>query len=250
MKKIIVSVVMPVYNNAQYIKKSIDSVLCQNVPLELIIVNDGSTDSVDEVVEDYIKLSNVRYVKNKVNLGAAKSRNIGVGLAEGDYIAYLDADDYWLPTKLEKQVNVLDKYKYPICYTGRQLIKADGTPLGKLIRAKEFVDFKTLLHHNYISCSSVLLPTNIAKLVPMCNDNLHEDYINWLAILKDYGIAYGIDETLLMYRLSDNGKSRNRIKSATMTYGVYRYMGEKKMTSIALTFSHIYRRIISYKKFN
>ena len=82
-----------------------------------------------------------------------------------------------------------------------------------------------LLRTNSIPCSSVLMKTSVAREFYMCHDELHEDYILWLSVLKKYGKAYGLNEPLLKCRLSEGGKSRNKLKSARMQYGVYRYLG-------------------------
>lgn len=243
----IVSVIIPAYNCSQYIEKTIESVLQQNVPLEIILIDDCSKDNLVKVLEKYRKLDNFIYLRNEKNLGVAKSRNRGVQVAKGEYIAYLDADDWWVKDKLEKQLNIIKSGKYALCYTGRELVNSDGSKKGKVIQAKELVDYGSLLYHNCISCSSVMLSTNIAREIPMSNDEFHEDYINWLRILKKYGQAYGINEPLLMYRQSETGKSRNRLKSAKMTYGVYRMMDKGRINSLGLLLSHLLHGILKYK---
>ncbi|MDF2870894.1 MAG: tuaG [Anaerocolumna sp.] len=242
-----ISVIIPVYNKSSFIGKAIDSVLLQKVSLELIIIDDCSTDLVDSVIKKYEKDKRVIFLRNNKNLGVAVSRNIGVNIARGEYIAYLDADDYWMPNKLEKQLIIMKKEKCAICFTERELIYEDDTTTGVVIKVKNRISYKMLKFHNCIACSSVMLPTFIAKEIPMCNDEYHEDYINWLQILKVYGIAYGIKEPLLKYRLSQNGKSRNRIKSAKMTYGVYRYMGMNKIQSLFYMLSHLSVSFIKQK---
>ena len=91
--EVLVSVIMPAWNCAGTIGKAIDSVLVQDVPLELIVVNDTSPDDLDAVMKTYASDPRVRYVKNEHNLGASGSRNRGVALAKGSYVAFLDADD-------------------------------------------------------------------------------------------------------------------------------------------------------------
>ena len=245
--KPIVSVIIPVYNSAMYIEQAIESVLVQKVPFELIIIDDCSSDSISDVLDKYKLDYRIKCVRNKVNLGVAMSRNLGVNMAQGDFIAYLDADDWWMPDKLEKQLKVMNSKKYAICYTERELVYADGKSTGIVLKVKEKIDYRILRYHNYISCSSVMLPTYIAKSVPMCHDELHEDYINWLKILKIYGMAYGIKEPLIKYRLSENGKSRNHLKSAKMTYGVFRYVGMNKLQSLIFMVSHLLGALIKYK---
>ena len=100
----LVSVVMPVYNGAAYIKKAVDSVYAQDVPLELLVIDDCSTDNTKEILDSYGDKSGFRYFRNNRNLGAAGSRNLGVREAKGEYIAFLDADDWWAEGKLREQM--------------------------------------------------------------------------------------------------------------------------------------------------
>lgn len=104
-----VSVIIPAYNASNYIDTAIKSVFLQNVPIEIIVIDDCSSDNLDIVMNKYLELNNVVYIKNERNLGVAKSRNLGVSKAKGDYIAYLDADDWWLEGKLDKQLSIMKK---------------------------------------------------------------------------------------------------------------------------------------------
>lgn len=108
-----ISVVIPVYNAKKSIKNAIESVLSQTYcgDIEIIVVNDGSTDGCDKIVDDLIlKFDNIRLI-NKKNGGVSSARNIGVSAAVGEWIAFLDADDIWLPEKLEKQIAEIKKEK-------------------------------------------------------------------------------------------------------------------------------------------
>ncbi len=244
----IVSVIIPVYNNAEFIGQAIESVLNQNIPLEIIVIDDGSSDNIDEVMCTYKMLENVKYIKNKMNLGVAETRNLGLLNANGSYIAYLDADDVWCKHKLIKQVKFMETNHAVFCFTGRRIITHEGILTNKIIHVPPIVDYKKLLHHNSIACSSVIIKTDVAKEIPMSNDIYHEDYINWLNILKKYGQAFGLDEPLLMYRISKNGKSRNKIRSAKMTFGVYRVMGYNRFISCYYMLSHLFHGVIKYSK--
>ena len=109
MNKPLVSVIMPVYNGEKYIRKAVESVYEQEVSLELLVIDDGSTDHTEEVLSAYEGREDFRYIKNQQNMGAAGSRNRGVGLAQGTYIAFLDADDWWEPGKLKEQPHSDDR---------------------------------------------------------------------------------------------------------------------------------------------
>ena len=225
MEQIDVSVVMPAYNCEKYIAKAIDSVLEQKVNLELIIINDCSKDNVDDVVNKYIDDPRVKYMHNKENLGVARSRNKGVYMAEGRYIAFLDSDDWWTSDKLEKQLKLMDETDAVMSSTARELMTASGESTGRIIEVPKKVGYKKLLYGNIINCSSVMIKRSVMKKYDMKCDDAHEDYITWLSILRDYGDAVLINEPLLKYRLSEAGKSRNKFKSARMHYKSLRYMG-------------------------
>ena len=223
--EILVSVVMPAYNCAASIGGSIDSVLCQDVPLELIVVNDRSPDDLDAAMAKYIADERVVYVTNEKNMGAAQSRNRAMEMARGKYIAFLDSDDIWLPGKLKKQLEVLEKSGNVLCCTARSLMTPEGVDDGRILPVAEVITYRDLLRHNSIACSSVLIRTEAAREFPMGHEDSHEDYIMWLQVLRKYGDARGINEPLLRYRLSNTGKSGSKLHSAKMTFMVYRYMG-------------------------
>lgn len=221
----LVSVVMPAYRCAGTIGQAIDSVFRQGVPLELIVVNDCSPDELDEAMRPYLEDSRVHYIQNEHNSGAAASRNRGVSLAKGRYVAFLDADDRWDDDKLKKQLEVLENTGAVLCCTGRELLTPDGKETGRVIGVKEKITYRMLLHQNWINCSSAVMKTETAREFPMEHEEGHEDYILWLKILNKYGWAAGVNEPLLKYRLTAKGKSGNKLHSAKMTYNSYRYAG-------------------------
>ena len=225
MEEILVSVVMPAYNCERYIEKAIQSVLAQAVSLELVIIDDNSNDGTADVIKSFLQDERVIYVHNLENLGVAKSRNKGMELARGKYIAFLDADDYWTEDKLLKQVRLMEEHQAVLSSTGRELMDQDGKLSGKIIGIPATISYKELLKGNVLNTSGVMVLSQVAKRYPMEQEKLHEDYIMWLSILKDYDMAYGINEPLLKYRVMKGSKSGNKLKSAAMTFGVYRYMG-------------------------
>ena len=224
MNKPLVSVIMPVYNGEKYIRKAVESVYEQGVSLELLVIDDGSTDHTEEVLSAYEGREDFRYIKNEQNMGAAGSRNRGVGLAQGTYIAFLDADDWWEPGKLKEQLKRLEETGYVLCSTGRELMKADGSSTGRTIPVKEKITYRELLKHNSINCSSVILRRDVAREFPMEHDDSHEDYITWLNVLKENEVeAYGLQSDLGRYRISSRDSiSANKFKSAIWTWKVYR----------------------------
>lgn len=246
MKEPLISVIMPVYNGEKYIKKAVESVFAQEVPLELLVIDDGSYDNTEKVLSAYSGREDFWYVKNTKNMGAAASRNRGVQMARGRYVAFLDADDWWGEGKLKEQLQVLKETGYVLCSTGRELMHPDGSSTGRTIPVQEKISYADLLKHNCINCSSVLIEREAALSFPMEHDDSHEDYIMWLKVLKKYGYAVGINKPYLKCRLSEGGKSRNKLKSAAMTYKVYRYMGYGVLKSTAFFISYAVHGIWKY----
>lgn len=245
-----VSVIMPVYNAQAYVGQAIESVLKQQVEMELIIIDDASTDKTIDILKKYKGDKRVFIITNKKNMGVCKSRNVGTAMAKGEYIAFLDADDWWDETKLKKQLQLMKEKQCDFCYTGRELYKEDGTTTGKVIEVPERLDFKKLLCTNYIPCSSVLLKAKIAKEIPMEHDEIHEDYLAWLRMIQKCGYAYGINQPLLKSRLTENGKSRKKRRTFKMTYGVYRYIGNKPYKAVYYTTRHLYHSFFRYFKWS
>lgn len=229
---VLVSVIIPAYNSEKYIEKAIDSVLIQDVPLEIIIINDCSPDKTSDIMKKYENHPLIQYYENKVRLGAAGTRNKAVTLSRGKYVAFLDCDDWWEPDKLKKQLKMIEKTGAVLCSTARRLIdKASGTA-GKVISVKEIITYDMMLHQNCINCSSALIKREVIAKYPMAYEDSHEDYITWLKILKEYKFACAVNEPLLNYRVSKTGKSGSKMKSAKMTFMVYRYMGFGLLQSI------------------
>lgn len=230
-RDILVSVIMPAYKCEKTIEQAVESVLSQDVPLELIVLNDCSPDDVDRVMKRYKTDSRVIYIKNKSNLGASRTRNKGVEMARGKYIAFLDSDDWWAQGKLKKQLSVMMKEKAPLCCTARELVSTDGRKSGRVLHVPGRITYKILLKGNVISCSSVVIRSDIAREFPMSHEESHEDYIMWMRVLRKYGWAVGLDEPLLLYRVSNQGKSGSKLKSAKMTYMAYRFAGLGRLRS-------------------
>ena len=221
-----ISVIIPCHNAAATLPAALDSCLKQRHVLEILVIDDCSDDESESVIRAYAQRdSRIRCVRNETNLGASGSRNKGVEMASGRLIAFLDADDIWADDKLHRQMRLMQVRGSVLCCTGRELMKEDGTLTGRAIGVTPTISYRDLLLCNTISCSSVLVTREAILAHPMEHEDSHEDYITWLKILRDCGDACGINEPLLYYRVSASGKSGGKLKSARMTWKVYRYMG-------------------------
>ena len=246
MNKPLVSVIMPAYRCAATVGAAIDSVLCQDVDLELLVIDDCSPESLEEALAPYSANPRVRLLKNEQNMGAAHTRNRGVSLAKGEYVAFLDSDDIWLPGKLQKQLKLMEETGMVLCATARELMSPEGVPSGRVLPVKPEITYRELLKHNSIACSSVVMKREVALEHPMHHEDSHEDYIMWLEILEKHGSACGINEPLLRYRLTNTGKSGSKLHSAKMTFKVYRYMGFSMAKSLVCFASYAIHGVSKY----
>ena len=244
-----VSVVIPAYNCTAYIALAIDSALGQQVPLEVIVVDDCSTDDLPGLITRYREDSRVRYVRNEKNLGVAKTRNRGVSLARGEYVAFLDADDYWAQGKLRLQLERIREKHAVICSTAREMMTPEGRLTGFVLPVKEDLTYRDMLRQNYIGCSSVLIKTSVAREFPMHHDDAHEDYLMWLEVFQKYGYGCAINEPLLKYRLSNTGKSGNKLHSARLTYRTYRYHGLGRLKTLVCFCSYACYGVKKYARY-
>ncbi len=241
-----VSVIIPVFNGARYIKKAIDSALKQDMTLDVYVIDDCSDDDLSEVIALYEGDSRVKYIRNDVNSGVAKSRNKGVSLSDAEYIAFLDADDWWEEGKLSEQISLMEREGAVLSSTARELMDPEGKSTGRVIGIKERIEYKDILRHNMISTSAVVVRRDAMLAHPMEHDDSHEDYIAWIGIIKEYGFAVGIDKPYLKYRLSEGGKSRNKFKSAKMTFRVYRYCGFSFFSSLLHFITYAFNGVKKY----
>lgn len=241
-----VSVIIPVYNGEKTVARAIDSALMQETELEVLVIDDCSTDQTGTVLKQYAGNGKVRCLKNKQNAGAAESRNYGVREARGEYVAFLDADDAWMPGKLQTQLEILKKTDGVICSTARQLVCPGDSRDGQIIHVPKQITYKKLLTHNSIACSSVVLKTSVAREFPMEHAEVHEDYLTWIRLLKKYEVCYGVDQPFLLYSLSTTGKSGSKLRSAGMTFGVYRQAGLSLPKSCLCFVSYMFHGLWKY----
>lgn len=236
-----VSVIMPAYNAKKTIQASIESVVAQTVKdWELIVIDDGSCDETPLIIERLAAEDlRIKFFQNDKNRGVSYTRNRAIALAEGEWIAFLDSDDQWLPEKLEKQLALAVEHPdMVVCYTASSFISEDGRPYGYIMDAPERMTYKMLLRKNLLSCSSVMIRSAVMKEIKMPHDKMHEDYYVWLTVVRSCGVAYGVNEPLLVYRLCANSKSSSRIKSAKMLFNSYRAVGYSFVVAGLLTLQY------------
>lgn len=244
--KPLVSVIMPCYNAERTIVRAVRSAMVQDVALEVLVLDDQSTDGTVKALEAFMQDERVRLITNPEKLGASGGRNVLVRAARGRYIAYLDADDEWAEGKLAKQLQLLEKTGAVLCCTGRSLMDSKGRDTGRYIGVKQRITYRDELMGNQINCSSVVMRRKDALKYPMEHEDAHEDYLTWLRLLKGGGFAVGIDEPLLHYRLSQGGKSGHKWHSAGMTFRTFRYAGMGNVRSLVCFIGYAVHGVLKY----
>ena len=221
----LVSVIMPAYNAAPFIEKAIASVLDQSISdWELFVIDDGSRDSTREIVGAMAqKDPRIRFLCNEENMGVAKTRNRGIGLAKGAYIAFLDSDDIWHPEKLERQLKKMEQYGAGIGYCAYAIIGASGEKVRPDYLVPEIASYEDILKENYIQCSAMIIRSDIVKKFLFNTEFFHEDYILGLDMLGSGEKAVGCTEILLDWRYLENSRSFNKKKAAMNRWRIYRH---------------------------
>lgn len=243
------SVILPVYNGAAYLPQAVSSVQRQTYggSWELWIIDDASRDETPQVAASLAgQDARIHYHRQPRNQGVAAARNQGLELAAGRYVAFLDADDWWEEDKLRLQLQLLARTGAVLCCTGRELMQPDGQPTGRVISVPERITYRMLMRTNLIPCGSVVAKTEVIRRYGFVHDECHEDYILWLRILRACGPAVGINRPMLKCRLSTGGKSRNKLKSARMHYGSYRYLGYGRISALYYTMFYAIHGVLKY----
>lgn len=249
-EKELISIVMPAYNCEKYIEDAIKSVMNQTYKnWELIVLDDGSKDNTVNIINGLAAQDKrIKFYQNEKNQGVSVTRNRGISLAKGEWIAFLDSDDMWQEEKLEKQMNLKGKVNAEFMFTGSSYINEVGESYKGIFEVPTQVDYKKLRTHNVISCSSVLVKKKFFENIKMEKDDMHEDYAVWLRILQQGVMAYAVNEPLLIYRISRNSKSGNKFKTIEMTYKVFRFIGLNPVSSVYFMSRHIIGSVFKYKK--
>ncbi|MFJ4686493.1 glycosyltransferase family 2 protein [Streptomyces sp. NPDC088789] len=228
----LVSVVMPVYNSTTTLGAAVRSVLTQtHSDLELLVTDDQSTDGSMDLLREFAEQDERVLPESAPERGGAgKARNRSINRARGDYIAFLDSDDMWLPEKTEKQLAFAAEAAAPLTYTSYFKMDADydgestdWVPNGRVIRAREHVDYHAMLRRDYIGALTAMYDRQALGTRLMPEMLKRQDYALWLSILRDGAEARGLAEPLAIYRAHQAGSlSSNKMSLVQYNWKLYR----------------------------
>jgi teichuronic acid biosynthesis glycosyltransferase TuaG len=216
---------MPYYNKKNYFLKSINSVLKQTYTnLEILIIYDDQDRDDLKYIESCVKNDlRVKIIFNDNNKGVAYSRNKAISIACGEYIAFLDCDDYWEANKIEVQLNFMLTHDYDFSHTTYQVINYNGK-IVSTIRARETLKYKKLLKSCDIGLSSVILKRELLSDMKFPELKTKEDFVLWLGLAKKSVDLVGFDKPLMFWRKTPNSLSSSifqKLKDAFKVYHLY-----------------------------
>jgi len=212
-----ISLIIPTYNRQNHLQNAIESVLLQSCKVdEIIVIDDGSTDNTKELVKNY----DIRYIFQK-NQGVSKARNVGIKLAQNEWICFLDSDDIWEKDKIKKQVEFHKKNPNVLFSNTDELWIFNG----KIIKQKKHqqkpqgVCFEQNLSNTLIGASTVMIHKDIFDNIGLFDESMVacEDYDLWLRILTQYELGL-IDEKLIQKKAGHE----NQLSFTTKLMDIYR----------------------------
>lgn len=213
MRAPLVSVIIPVYNSANYIAETINSVLQQSVrDFEIIVVDDGSTDHLKEVLDPFIVSKQIIYIP-QVNRGVSAARNHGYGKSNGEYVAFLDSDDVWLSDNLEAKLNKFKSGDFGLVHADAVVIDEHSNPLQQMLSGNEGNLLNDMLAWNGTQVpgpSSILVKREVVEKIGLFDEQLStsadQDFFIRVAVRYKIG---RVAKPTWMYRIHGNNMHKN-----------------------------------------
>jgi teichuronic acid biosynthesis glycosyltransferase TuaG len=223
----LVSIITPVYNAAEFLPETLESVRNQTLSdWEHILVDDGSTDGSIELVQQAAAADpRLRPLRTQGRSGPGKARNQGLESARGKYVAFLDADDLWLPVKLNRCVTWIESNDHSFIYHDYRHISRDGKKIGAVIAGPDLLDLQSLHTRRGVgSCLTVVMDREQLPefRFPADHHDLNEDFVAWLRLVRKGHVGCRLPEDLGRYRLSETSRNGNRMASAVACWRIYR----------------------------
>ncbi len=221
-----VSIVTPVFNAAPWLGQTLASVRAQSFTCwEHLLVDDGSTDGSAAILEAAAAAdARIRILRMPRTAGPSAARNFALDAAQGRFVAFLDADDLWLPDKLSRCVAWMTGCGYAFVYHDYRHMLHDGSRAGRLIAGPDELNYRTLHTHRGTGCLSVVIDREQVSGLrfPAGSAALNEDFRAWLGIVKAGHVGHRLAYDLGRYRLSNGSRSANKLASALEVWRIYR----------------------------
>lgn len=247
MEKSVVSIITPSFNSEKFIADTIRSVQNQtHQNWEMIIVDDCSTDQTATIVEHFVANDDrILFFQLDKNSGAGIAREMALSKAQGDYIAFLDADDLWKPLKLEKQLQFLKENKIPFTFSFYDCIDEVGNSLNKRVEAPINLSYRQLFFCNYVGNLTGIYERNYFGKIAISSTRKRQDWMMWLTILKKMKKVKPVPESLAIYRIRDNSLSASKVDLLKHNFAVYRnFHGFNLVTSMFIMIGFLFTQLV------
>lgn len=220
----LISIITPLYNSDKYIEACIISVINQTYKnWEMLIIDDASIDNSRIIIKKYMLIDKrIKPILLNKNIGAAQARNTAINKSNGEYIAFLDSDDIWMPRKLDIQLKYMKENNFDFTFTSYNVISENGMNIVARILVPFKISYNQYLKNTIIGCLTVMINKEKFPSIIMPDLRSSHDMALWLTLLKDVSYAYGINECLASYRVSKKSITSNKFKSAFDVWLVYR----------------------------
>ncbi len=245
-----VSVIMPCYNAASHIERSIMSVMKQKYNnVELLICDDASTDSSVNLIKGLQeKFGNIKLIEFQKNRGPAAARNAAIDASTGSYIAFLDSDDLWHESFLDRQLKSMYQSGASAIYSSCRRVDETGTPILSDFIVPERVCYEDLLKSNSVPCLTCIVKRELVGETRM-KDHVIEDLNFWLDLLKKVDFFYGNQEVLADYTLRQGARSSNKTRLIKPQWCTYRVGQGKSFISSVYYLAHwAINGVLKYRK--
>jgi teichuronic acid biosynthesis glycosyltransferase TuaG len=243
----LVSIIIPTYNTEKFIGLTLQSVHNQSYQnWEMILVDDASTDKTVKIINDFAKADNrIKLFQLPKNSGNGFARNAALEKATGKYIAYLDADDLWFPSKLEKQIQFLKDNKLPFTFSFYDSIDEEGNSLNRRVEAPLNLTYDQLFFCNYVGNLTAIYDADYFGKIVIEATQKRQDWRLWLTILKQIQVTKPVPEPLAFYRIRKNSISSSKFKLIKHNFGVYRdFHGFNFVFSILLMIRFLFTQLV------
>lgn len=235
-KKNLISIIIPYHKKKEYFATTINSIKSQTFKnFEVILIyDDTNLDELSFVKNQLKKIKKKKLIKNKKILGPGLSRNKGIKISKGKFLAFCDADDIWLKNKLKIQLNFMKKNKLNFSHSSYNIIDSSNNKIGKFeINSK--ISYNDLIQSCDIGLSTVIFDKKLfSNKNKFCELKTKEDYFLWLNIIKDIKFIHGINKTLVSWRYTKGSLSDSLFQKLTDAYKLYHY--HKKFSNIRSVF--------------
>ncbi len=247
MENPLVSIITPSFNSEKFIGETIKSIQHQTyLNWEMIIADDCSTDNTFSIIKELaLNDKRIHFFQLEKNFGTGIARNLALSKSKGKYIAFVDSDDLWKPTKLEKQIDFLKTNNLPFTFSFYECIDEEGNPINKIVEAPRNLSYLQLFFCNYVGNLTGIYDVDYFGKIAISSTRKRQDWMMWLTVLQKVKTAQPIPESLAFYRIRENSISASKIDLLKHNFAVYRsFHGYNFLVSLICMIGFLFTQLL------